>query len=743
MERIASRTMKLSGLFCSAMLLSLSPALAATSYLVTLNTTLISGQNGFVDLQLNPLGAGSQAVTATITGFTTNGMLTGVPGGSGPVTGALPGTVTMPSAPTPSLDYFHGITFGTSISFVVTLSGPALDTPTGMAPGTTFLVSLYDAANTNPLLSGVANGGIVAIDVTSAGTTAVTLYPRTNDNDPTVGAATLVTMPVITTQPVNQTVCAGATATFTATASGTPTPTVQWQFSTDGGATFNSLAGAISTTLSIPATTAAQNNNQFHAVFTNAAGSIISAAATLIVNTTPTVTTNPLSQTVTAGNPVTFTASASGQPTPTVQWERSTDGGATFAPIAGATALSLTFSTAAGDNGNQYRAVFTNTCGKVTTSAAVLTVNTPPQITLQPSNQTVCAGATATFMAAASGRPTPTVQWQVSVANGPFTNIPGATNTTLNVTGTTAAMNGNRYQAVFSNGVGTVTTNIVLLTVNTAPVITLNPVDQTVNEGQLVTFTAAATGQPTPTVQWEVSVNGGPFVAIPGATSTTFTFTAAQALTKNRYRAVFTNTCGIATTDPAIFINIPFDVFQIRYASNLTQGDSVINISNTGVNGASLTGPGFGGAQGNICVNAYAFSPDEQLISCCSCLLTPNALASLSVNGDMISNTLTGVRPNSVVIKLVATGAGADFTGTSCTNSAALVNTTGFPFAPGMVAYGTTIHPPAVTETPFLRGTLSLQELASIKNRCTNIIGNGSTFGICRSCRVGGLNGAQ
>ena len=169
----------------------------------------------------------------------------------------------------------------------------------------------------------------------------------------------------------------------------------------------------------------------------------------------------------------------------------------------------------------------------------------------------------------------------------------------------------------------------------------------------------------------------------------------------------------------------------------------MINISNTGVNGALINGPGFGTAAGNLCINAYAFSPDEQLISCCSCLVTPNGLASLSINGDMVSNTLTGVRPNSVVIKLVATGAGADFTSGTCTNSAALAGSAGFPLAPGMVAYGTTLHPPAVTETPFLRGTLNLQELASITKRCTNIVGNGSGFGICRSCRAGGLNGAQ
>ena len=188
--------------------------------------------------------------------------------------------------------------------------------------------------------------------------------------------------------------------------------------------------------------------------------------------------------------------------------------------------------------------------------------------------------------------------------------------------------------------------------------------------------------------------------------------------------------------------------FQIRYAANLTAGDSVINITNTGANGASLAGPGFGGATGNICVNVYAFSPDEQLISCCSCLITPNGLVSLSVNQDLVSNTLTGVRPNSVVVKLVNTGATGAFSGTSCTNSAALAGTAPFPLAGGFQAFGTTVHAAAATgfattETPFRRATLSPAELASITTRCTNIIGNGSTFGICRSCRAGGLNGSN
>lgn len=225
----------------------------------------------------------------------------------------------------------------------------------------------------------------------------------------------------------------------------------------------------------------------------------------------------------------------------------------------------------------------------------------------------------------------------------------------------------------------------------------------------------------------------------------TFTGVATTASTEIRFE--FRNDPSFDFLDDVSVVEISW--FQIRYASNLTSGDSVINLTNTGANGASLNGPGFGGAAGNICVNVYAFSPDEQLVSCCSCLITPNGLASLSVNSDLISNTLTGVRPNSIVVKLVNTGAGAGFTGTNCTNSAALAGSTAFPLANGMLAFGTTVHAApvagtfATTETAFSRGTLSAAELASITNRCTNIIGNGSTFGICRSCRVGGLSGTN
>jgi hypothetical protein len=188
--------------------------------------------------------------------------------------------------------------------------------------------------------------------------------------------------------------------------------------------------------------------------------------------------------------------------------------------------------------------------------------------------------------------------------------------------------------------------------------------------------------------------------------------------------------------------------------SNLTSGDGVVNITNTGANGNSLFGPGFGTPVGNLCVNAYAFSPDEQLISCCSCLVTPNGLVHVTGNNDLVSNTQTGIRPDSIVVKLVSTGAGSDFGGTDCANSAALAGTDAFPLASGMRAWGTTVHsassndpnpagPFSITETPFLPATLSSGELASIASRCANIIGNGSTFGQCYSCRLGGLGGVK
>jgi hypothetical protein len=168
------------------------------------------------------------------------------------------------------------------------------------------------------------------------------------------------------------------------------------------------------------------------------------------------------------------------------------------------------------------------------------------------------------------------------------------------------------------------------------------------------------------------------------------------------------------------------DSFQVRYASNLNIGDSVINVTN---NGASA---------GNICVNVYTFDPAEELVSCCTCSVTPNALQSISVRGSLTSNPLTPAIPTSVVIKLISS------TGGACNAS----SVTGL--AAGMRAWGTTIHalPTApvsygVTETEFSQSQLSAAELAHVTTFCGFIQANGSGFGICAGCSTGGLGATK
>jgi hypothetical protein len=187
--------------------------------------------------------------------------------------------------------------------------------------------------------------------------------------------------------------------------------------------------------------------------------------------------------------------------------------------------------------------------------------------------------------------------------------------------------------------------------------------------------------------------------------------------------------------------------FQVSYAANPSAGESLINLINTGANGAAPLGPGLGGAVGNTCVNVYAIDPSEELISCCSCLLTPNQVMNLGVNADLTIKTETGVVPPSVVIKLVNTLAGPTGTGTSCSNSASFAGSAGFPIAQGLVAYGTT--PQAVgtvynvVEHPFIPSTLSAGELTSLTGRCASIIGNASGYGICLACRSGALGASK
>jgi len=180
--------------------------------------------------------------------------------------------------------------------------------------------------------------------------------------------------PSVTTNPSSQMVCAGQGVSFTAAATGNPIPTVQWQVSTNNGAIFNDIPLATSSTLTFFSVSASQDGNQYQAAFTGA-GSAYSTAATLTVTTPPVVTTNPLDQTfsdIPDAQTLIFTAAATNFTG--LQWQLSTDGGATFNDIPGQTSPTLTVDPTVQKSGYQYRAVFTNACGSSTTSAATPSV---------------------------------------------------------------------------------------------------------------------------------------------------------------------------------------------------------------------------------------------------------------------------------------------------------------------------------------------------------------------------------
>ena len=204
------------------------------------------------------------------------------------------------------------------------------------------------------------------------------------------------------------------------------------------------------------------------------AGAIFAAACGMTSNSansggpgsamSPSITTQPADQTVTAGQIATFTVTAAGTAPLSYQWQKGN------ANIAGATSASYTTpATTMTDNNSTYRVVVSNSAGSITSNPATLTVSaTPvkPTITTQPVSQTVTAGQTATFSVAATGNGTLTYQWQKGSTPA---NISGATSSTYTTPATTAADNGTIFRVVVTDSAGSTTSNTATLTVNAAP----------------------------------------------------------------------------------------------------------------------------------------------------------------------------------------------------------------------------------------------------------------------------------
>jgi hypothetical protein len=168
----------------------------------------------------------------------------------------------------------------------------------------------------------------------------------------------------------------------------------------------------------------------------------------------PAIVTQPQSQGIATGNSVTFSVTATGAIPLSYQWLFNGTN------ISGATNNPFTLASAQLTNAGNYSVTITNLAGSATSSNAVLTVtNAPPSITIQPQNQNVLAGQTATFSVTASGTLPLNYQWLLG-----GTNLAGATTNPF-ILANVQQTNAGNYSVVITNLAGSVTSSVATLAI--------------------------------------------------------------------------------------------------------------------------------------------------------------------------------------------------------------------------------------------------------------------------------------
>lgn len=268
--------------------------------------------------------------------------------------------------------------------------------------------------------------------------------------------------------PEPRTVQLGSAVTFVAIRGGYPAPTLQWQRL--NGTTWTNVAGATDPAWTWTPTKA-DNGLQVRFIATNSSGSVTSAATSLTVQSTPTITSASSTVFVTGGER-SFLVTADGIPTPVIttstlpSWLRLTTNPNGSATLVGTPPVSATGTTVLVD------LTATNGIGTAATQQLAITIHRAPAVETNPQNRTVEPGTVVTLTAAAVGYPVPSVQWQkAATPSDGFANIAGATSTELIFTAAESG-NGARYRALFVNTEGATATTAATVRVGTAPVIT-------------------------------------------------------------------------------------------------------------------------------------------------------------------------------------------------------------------------------------------------------------------------------
>ena len=435
-------------------------------------------------------------------------------------TAVLTGTPALGTAGPYALSLTAASSTGNQVTQAFTLTvlpAPQVITFTSVAPfphgvvGQAYDVAATGGASSNPVtftVDPVATGTCVLISATVHVThpgSCVVEATQAGDGQYTAGSAsqtTVVTQALTTTtllplaaaSVLGQQTTVGYSVVVAAPGSGIPTGTVTVSDGVDSctGTVAAGHCDLLLSTLGTRTLTATYLGDTDFAASTSA-GVAHGVGVPAVITSTPGVT-------FTAGSPGTFTVTTTpGFPvTTTLSVSGALPSGVSFADLGNGTAL-LAGTPAPGTAGSYALTVTaTNGSGSDATQAFTLTVNrtsqSGPVVTGQPAAQSVLAGGTATFTAAATGAPTPAVQWQVSANYGlSYSDLIGGTSPTLKVIATEAD-NGKLYRAAFTNLNGNAFSNAVLLTVKPVAVkpSTLHAAAAVVLAGHPVILTGTA-----------------------------------------------------------------------------------------------------------------------------------------------------------------------------------------------------------------------------------------------------------
>ncbi len=164
-------------LLSSLLLFAVRAQASPVTYGIAVDTTMLAGSTGSLDFNFEPGPFAAQPATVQIRGFGGDGVPVGSALITGDASGSLPGTVQLNNS-TGFNDFFQTFKFGSTLSFAIALSGPALTPPAGTLSGSTFAFSVFsDAQGETPALTtDTLDGYALMVDINPNGSTSLVNY---------------------------------------------------------------------------------------------------------------------------------------------------------------------------------------------------------------------------------------------------------------------------------------------------------------------------------------------------------------------------------------------------------------------------------------------------------------------------------------------------------------------------------------------------------------------------------------